>query len=506
MGNWENPQLPCFFSAAHNDPQTVTAFGSNCVMRYISISALLLVSVLIPSSVFGATGIAAPDVAVGYKLQMSATLVLDQPAPDDGLDIVLQSSDPVRLLISKRPDQRGAASVTIRVRKGYRESPEFWLQALGGEGAVKYTASAQGLSGAGTVTLAPSGIAILGPYRIPKFPTTPRAEPSQINIFSARLDSSLQFAEEQTVAGGSSVKVELINSNPSAGTITTPSLEIGGGFSSASTEFRPAGEGETTLSARVPPGFSAPAKFATVTASVNRPGLAASDHLVIGQNLQVSGVLSLGELASTAGVSVKLVSDDPSKLLLSNSETAIGSKSITIEFPPGGGSLRYYLQALDKSGTVTYTATASGYRSRTAEITLAPSGIVITPWAQGPPDEAHVLRKVAPESNYKFFAELSKPVPTHIVAWTAYLDPVTLRSADITVQPLRAGLSLTIPLTNSNPAVGSVVSQLIIPGGSDHAIAEFKAIGAGETEISVTTPKDFTRSDNSTTVTAIVRK
>ena len=66
-----------------------------------------------------------------------------------------------------------------------------------------------------------------------------------------------------------------------------------------------------------------------------------------------------------------------------------------------------------------------------------------------------MLRKEAPESNYKFLADLSKLEPTHVVVWTAYLDPVTHRSADITVQPLRAGLSLTIPLTNSNPAVGT---------------------------------------------------
>jgi len=447
-----------------------------------------------------------PDVAVGYNLQKSATLTLAEPAPGEGVDIVLKSGQPDLLRISKAPDQAGAASIVIRIRQGFRESPEFWLQALGSEGAVSYTASAAGLSGTGTVTLSPAGVAILGPMRIPKFNITSGGDACQIHLVSARLDSSRQFAEEQTVAGGTSIKIEVISSNPSAGTIVMPSIEIPGGASTAATEFRPAGEGETTLSTRLPSGFSAAGQYAAVIAAVKKPGLAVSDQLTIGQNLQVGGVLSLGERAPAAGLSVTLMSDDPSKLLLSNSETAVGTKSITVELPAGGTSLRYYLQALDKAGKVTYTATAPGYRTRSAEIWLAPSGIVITPWAQGPPDEAQVLRKVAPESKYKFMADLSKPAAIHVVAWTAYLDPVTLRSADITVQPLRAGFSLTIPLINSNPAVGTIVSSVTIPGASDHAVAEFKPISAGETEISVTTPKDFTRSANSTTVVGVVRK
>jgi hypothetical protein len=116
-----------------------------------------------------------------------------------------------------------------------------------------------------------------------------------------------------------------------------------------------------------------------------------------------------------------------------------------------------------------------------------------------------VLRKEAPESSYKFLADLSTPTPATVIAWTVQLDPVTLRSADITVQPLRAGLTLTVPLTNSNPKVGTVVSQVTIAGGTDHAMAEFKPLAVGQTEISVVTPKNFTPSANSTTVVGIVR-
>jgi len=321
-------------------------------------------------------------------------------------------------------------------------------------------------------------------------------------LFAVRLDASSKFVEDQAVAG--KLRVDIANSNPAAGTVAESHVEIPAGVSSAFTEFRPAGEGQTTLSAGVPSSFVKPAEFASIIASVKVPGMAISEQLAIGRNLQVSGVLSLGE-APMKVLKVTLVSDDPSRLLLSPAEDQVGSKSITVEFPPGEVSRRYYLQALGDSGTIQYTASAPGYRGRTGTIILAPAGIVITPISQGPPDEAHVFRTEAPESSYKFMAELSKPTPINLVAWTVQLDPVTHRSADITVQPLRAGLSLTVPLMNSNPAVGTVDRQLVIAGGSDHAVGEFKPAKPGETHISVTTPKDFTMSANSTTVIGIVK-
>jgi hypothetical protein len=475
------------------------------IMRYISLLAILAIWITIASFAFAETAIVAPNAVVGCNLQKSATLTLDEPAPDEGLDITLKSSDPGRLLIARAPDQPGAASVVIRVRQGYRDSPEFWLRAIGSEGTVSYSAAAAGfLTGNGTVTLSPAAIGILGPLRAPRFFTTTGAAPSKITLFSARLDSAFKFVEEQPVAPGS-VRVDVISSNKSVGTIASSPLEIRGGMSSAVTLFRPVGEGETTLSIGVPSGFSALAKFSAISASVRRPGLAISDQLVIGENLQVGGVLSLGKAAPLQGVNVTLVSDDSSQLLLSTSANEIGSKAITLEIPAYGTYARYYLQALGKSGTITYTATAPEYRSRTAIVSLAPSGIVITPASQGAPDEAQVLRDEPPESTYTLMVNLSKRAPVSVIAWTVQLDPVTHRSADITVQPLRHGLSLTVPLANSNPAVGTILSEVTIVGGSDHSVAEFRPITAGETEISVTTPKDFTPSANSTTVRAVVR-
>ena len=463
---------------------------------------------LAPCVLFSAEAIVPASVTVGRNLQVSTRLTLKEQAPFSGLEVTLTSDDPGRLRFSKRPDGAGSPSIVLEVNPGVRQSPEFWVQGFSDSGDVTYTAAAPGFgSSKGTVTLTPSAIVIIGPFKTPKFPTTPRAGASRITIHSARLDSSLKFVEQQAVAGGMSAKVTINGSNPAVGTLATSQLSIAGGYGGASTQFQPLAMGESTFSLSAPPGFSTPAEFATVTAMVVKPGLGITDQVAIGENLQIAGVLGLGQAPPPGGVKVTLTSDDPDKLLLSATATDQGAKSITITIPEGNVNSPYYLQALGKTGTATYTATASEYRNRTATITLAPSGVVITPRPYGPPDEAELLRKDAAATPRGFVLNLSKPSTMPLVVWTVQLDPETLRSADITVQPLRAGLSLPITLTTSNPAVGALESTVVtISGGSDSAGTQFKPLSQGSTTLSVVTPKGFTTSANSTSVPAIVRE
>jgi hypothetical protein len=475
-------------------------------MRFICLAAIAAISFLNTSFLFSESRLLAPNAAVGSNLEAPAKIKLDEPAPDSGTEITLRSADPKRLRISKTPDKLGTASIVIRARPGNLESQEFWLQALESSGTVTYTAEAQGLSiGAGTVTLSPSGILISGPYRIPKFPTTTGAVPSKIRLYTARLDSSLKFSEEQVVTGG--LNVEVTNSNPLVGRLADSPAVIPAGANSATTQFQPSGEGDVTFAVKAPPGFSVPAEFATVTASVRKPGIVVTDDLFIGQNLEVGGALALGELAPINGLTVTLTSSDPSQLLLSASKTEIGSKSIQIKIPAEGINATYFLQALGNSGEVEYTATAPGFRSRTGVVKLTPSGITLTPYFQGPPDEAQVLKKEVSDGTHGFTMKMMPELPPmKLIAWTAQLDPKTHRSADITVQPLRAGMSLTIPLINSNPTVGNIASEITITGGSEHGSVDFTAASAGTTEISIVTPKNFTMSANSTKVIGVVTK
>jgi hypothetical protein len=471
-------------------------------MRIAFLRVAFIVFPLSAVTVWGEGHLVVPDSSVGKNLQAAVSVALSEPASQE-VEMTIRSSDPAKLLISRNPMEAGTESLVIRVREKFRASPEFWLQAVTNEGSATYTVTTtQGYGvGTGTVTLMPSAIVVVGPLKAPTLRTTVGGYPSKLTLYSVRLDSSLNYVEEQLLAVRPSVAVDLVSSNKLAGAVTGTPIVIGAGTSSATTDFRPAGEGETVVSVIEPPGFSAPAQMATWKAVVQTPGLAVSDNLAVGKDLEVVGVLSLGAVAPAGGLTVTLVSDNPKQLLLSESASQAGSASLTLTVKPGTASASYFLQALVDSGTASYSASAPGYRGRSGMISFTPSGVLLTPASQGPPDEAQVLRNE--DSTYKFVASLAGQ-KTQLAVWMVQLDPVTHRGADITVQPLRAGLSVTIFLTNKEPGVGRIPSSVSIFGGLEHSIADFEPLGAGSTVISVSTPKGFTTSANSTSVIGLV--
>lgn len=465
-------------------------------------SAILLA---VPAVLFGQAKLSLPNGAIGKNLQAFATVGLSAPAPAAGVEITLRSSDTARLLLSRTPLEKGSETLTLKVGAGFRESPEFWLQGQSADGKVSCRASADGYAeGVGEITLTPSAIILSGPFGGDSFQSVTGGPPVKLTLKSVRLDSAGKVAEEQTLAVAPALDVKVISSNGKVGGVQSESIPMKIGTSSTHLEFQTTQEGETTLSATVPDGFSSLVNGGTVTAKILTPGLALSDFLTIGRDLQVAGVLSLGALSPADDFTVTLTSSDPSHLLLSDSATKVGSGTLTIPVRKGGSGATYYLQALQGSGTITYTATARGFRSRTATVTLSPSGIVLTPASQGPPDEAQVMRKDPGEGTHTVSADLRKGSRTPLVAWTVQLDPITRRAADITVQPLRAGVTVKVPLKNSAPNVGKIASALRITGGSEHSVATFEARGPGSTTISVETPGGFTSPANSTSVVAIV--
>src|ERR1039458_8594303 len=107
-------------------------------MYFIYRAALVAISFLIPSFLFGAASMVLPDATVGNGLEVPGKIRLDEPAPDGGLQITLRSGDPKLLQISQAADKPGAASVVIKVRAGNPESQEFWLRGLANSGTVTH--------------------------------------------------------------------------------------------------------------------------------------------------------------------------------------------------------------------------------------------------------------------------------------------------------------------------------------------------------------------------------
>lgn len=465
-----------------------------------------LLLILAPAAMWGAARIAVPDVTVGQHLQAPAAVTLDTVRAGSDLHVTLTSSNPGSILLSTSPEKAGAASIVVTVRAGSRFSPEFYVYGLAARGDTAYTASAPGCeSGSGMVTLAPSGIIFARSGAGTDALRTTTGAKAEISLHSALLDASLNYVAPQLVAGGMAVNVTVASSNPNTGTVQDPRVTISGGSAHAVAQFQPAAAGVTTLAIDPPAGFSAPAQFATLAATVMMPGMAVADGIAVGQNLQVEATVSLGEPAPAGGLAVTISSEDAARLLISASPDQVGEGSLTIRMPAGAATASYVLQGIGNAGTVTTKATAPGYRERTGSITLAPSGVVIG-GPPGPPDEAELFRQDAADAPHGFMARLAGGIPVPLLIFSVQLDPVTNRSADLTVQPLRAGVTLTAVLHNSNPAVGKLpVQSLTIASGSHTAVTELIPLNVGSTEISVDRPAGFKKSANATALTVIVK-
>ena len=475
--------------------------------RFIALAGALVTVAGGPHVLLAAAGITAPNITVGRNLEMYTSVKLPQPAPQSGVQLTLTSDDPSRLLLAAAPDKAGSATLSLAVRPNLSESPEFWVQALADSGEATYTISTADMGSAkGKVTLAPSAMLILGPSRVPVYPTTPRGSAIRVIVLSAALDSSFKVLAEQYVAGGSQLKITLANSAPQVGSLESSKLTIDGGSSTARTSFQPANEGDTAVAAVQPQGFITPAEFAKLTVRVAKPGLSVVDDLYIGKDLQMTGILCLGEPAPPEGLKVTLTSSDSARLLVSAREDEQGSASVVITVPGGQLVAHYVLQSLVDSGEVTYEAAAPGFRSRTARIGLSQSAVIVASERYGPPDEAAVRRRGGTDSVREFYASLAdaKVHPVQVGVWTAHLDPSSGKAADITVQALRAGVNVTVLLMSSNPDVGTVESPLTIKAGDSHAVSRFMPVGEGRTIISINTPEGFATPKNATSVPATV--
>jgi PKD domain-containing protein/K319-like protein len=436
------------------------------------------------------SGLVPGNVTVGKNLEVSTSVALNGVAPAAGLLITVTSNSPAQLLLSTTQNGTGSASITLSLPPGAARSPNFYVYGLANSGSPTYTVVAPGFGNAiGTVTLGPSGIIISGPFGVgvASFPTTTGAGPSTVTVYSALLDTSGNVLNTQAIAGGIPLTASVSSSSPGIGTVVPSAVTIAAGSSTGITQFQPASAGSTTLSVSAPTGFSTPAQYTSVTATVTTPGMSILDGDTIGQNLQDEGAIGLGQVPF-GNVPVTLTSNNPSLLLLSATPTGTGSASITVTVPAGTLRGSYYLRAIGNSGTATYTATAPGYASRTATVTLAPSGIVLaSPYGLG-------------FTAFPFSIAVANG-PTPFTIYTAQLNSDNSFGA---YQELAGGTSISVSLSSSNAGAGTISSPVTIAGGTSSATATFTPVTAGSTAITVGVPTGFTAPSNDTTVSVTV--
>jgi hypothetical protein len=431
------------------------------------------------------------NVTVGMNLETTAHVT----GASSGLQLTVTSNNASLLLFSATPTGAGSASIMVNVPGGQTTSPDFYVYGLGNSGGVTYTVTASGFAPAtGTVTLMPSGFVIAKPGGVaPNASFTAFSANTNINVFAALLDSSLNYVANQPLAGGMSANVNVTSSNTSVGTISSSPVTIAGGTIGATTQFmRGNTGGSSDLTVNTPTGFSTPtAPYTKVTANVASQSFFLScDGMAIGLNLESSCNVTIGQPAP-ADVLVTLTSNNPSLVLLSATPAAAGATSITVTIPTGSTtSATYYAQALSASGSPTHTASAPAFASRTATATLAPSGVVIAgPNGLGAP----------------FFNATVSGGPVPVTVYLAVLNPGS-SSFSGTTQALRGGLaSLPVTVSSSITSVGTIASPVTITSGSDHAVTQFTPVSQGQTTVSVATPgPPYIAASNNTSLAASI--
>ena len=421
------------------------------------------------------------DITVGKHLQAGTRVALGAPAGVAAVPVTISTSDP-NLLLSTNPASAGTASIVVDVGPGSTHSPIFYVQALTDTGTAQISATASGYSPTiGNVTFRPSGFVFVST----NFVTGALLPNTTLTLRSVWLDPvSLTWASDpqctscQAVRGGfGPVPVAIASSNPAVGATTGPAIFSGGDFT-ATTAFDPVSNGITTLTIEPPDEFSASGNFSSIVATV-QPALQLG-AAIVGRNLQAPAGGFMTAPAPLGGLLITLQSSDPAKLLLASSPTAPGQASITLSLPVGAGSFAYYAQALTATGAAQVTATAAGYTDGQATITFAPAGFVLdaSDFTVSPsaPNVPLTIRSVRLDPDFLTYL----PDPSCTMC-----------------QALRPGLDLTVDVTSSNPAIGSIVGTAQFTGGVGTVQVQFDPHAVGTTTVALgPAPETFATPSN----------
>lgn len=471
---------------------TLTAGGTG----YVAATASIQVSQAPPISFSGCPGtLGLNAISEPYNQNYPCTPYLGAPAPAGGETVTVTSSNPTLVTLTPDPTTTGAKSVTLTYAGGSTSpstpaSGGFYLAALASSGTVTVTATAPGYNTSTfTVTLTPSGFNISGGTQ-----TTTLAGPSNVNVYFVSLDpASLAPTGYQLMRpGAASVIVALANDNTKVGKLGAANVTIAAGTFSATTTYTPIRAGTSNISIpTAPTGYAMASSGTTTQFTVVPPAISFSGcPSTLGINA-ISEPYSqnypctpyLGAPAPTGGETLTVTSSNASLVTLTLDPTTIGTKSVTLTYaggstspstPASGG---FYLAALASSGTVTITASATGYKTSSFTVTLTPSGFTISGGAQ-----------ITNNSG-----------PSNVNVYFNSLDPVTLNPTGY--QLLRPGAaSANVVLANDNSKAGKLgAGYVTLAPGNFSATTTYTPVRAGTSNISISTiPKSYTMAASGT--------
>ena len=516
--------------AAAATSATVTVTGVAMGSATITASAAGIASATAAVTVRNAALIVVPaTTTVGLGQSTAFSVTLSAPAPVGGVTVTLASSNATKVTVSPAAVNFAAGATT----------PSTLPQVAGiGIGSATITASATGFTSAtGTVTV--------------PAPTLSFSDaPLTINA-GAQGTLTLKLTGGQAPAGG--LAITLSSSNPAAVTVPGSVTFPAGMASVVITPVTGVAPGSAVITASAPNIAAAIGSVSVVSAVSPLILPIVVPSASVGQNLQTSITISLVSLTScsppsptcapagpggalvvvdmvthqpiispvpapTGGLLVSVTSSDPSKLLIAGAATCpgppavCGSQQVKFAIPQTLSTASgVYLQGLASSGTVTITASALGFPSGQATITLTPSGFQLAGpgGASSFTTNAGAPNTALTASAVRLDSSLNAVEPQAVRA--GYKDPINgpFDDANGTVSGfpfanLSGQFAATVNVNSSTPAVGTVVSPAVFAGGDTTATAQFKPLASGSTSLTAVTPPGFSTPNTGTIVTAVV--
>jgi len=411
------------------------------------------------------------SIRVGKDLQQWNQVTLGA-TPASPVAISVVSNSPAIATVSTSATATGSAGVSF---SGITSStPNFYIQGIS-IGTTTLTVSAPGYADTTIhVTVGPSGF-IMDSTSF----STSIGNDTTVTIAPAVLDStSLNFVALQPLRGGLTVQVPMSTDAPSSGTISSP-VSFTGNQAAGNATFHAIANGTVNITVGTPTGFSTPTTFAGITATVGLPSISSSiPVMTIGKDLQQGNQATLNATPS-APVSVTITSNTPGIATVSSDPAVAGTSSVTFTNITSS-TPAFYIQGLSM-GTATFTISASGYTDSVIHVTVNPSGFIT--------------------SSNSFTSSVG--VDTTLTVQSGLLDPNTL--AFVTLQSVRGGLTVQVPLTSSTPATGTITTPVPFAANQAAGTATFHAVAAGTSTLSVGTPSGFSTPSNRTAIVATVQ-
>ena len=351
---------------------TVTASATNIVPDNVTLNVAPIPTITLSTN------------PVGVGLQRGQSISLTSGSPS-GVTVQLVSSDPGIALLA--PDANTPGSATLNVVLGPNSTfATYVVQGVGGVGTSTITPTAPAMNGvAAAQTVVDARIDISG---VPGGVTTLSGDVAinaRIGIGNTSGLSELQAVRVGgppiditfTVANGavSQLVTSLGQGATAAAQIQPLQVATPGAVAAGGVAVRPVGVGTTTVSVTSTGALAT--TNATQSTTVTAPGITVSSSTV-GAGLQRGQSVSL-EASNHGGVTVRVQSTDPSRLLIAPDANTVGSAFIDVPVLNGTASFNYVAQVIEgATGSVGVDVSTPLFTPQSTSIPIAPAAIDIS--------------------------------------------------------------------------------------------------------------------------------